>query len=317
MSAESRRPGRRIAVGILAAILLAASAVYIASTFQWGAAFGVLANANPAWFFLGSGAAIIAYWGVRALRWRYLIAGMDARVPFVDLYLCSSVALSLSVLTPLQSGEALKVELLKRYCRGSRLPGYSAFALERVADLYVVAAIGIVALASPSGLAAHALLLAALFIALPVAGYLVLHNVRLPGRMGEFVAHIQSGVRTPAMLLLLLVLTFASWAIVALGWQACLLSISIRLGFLDVLGLLSVVTVASIASFIPGGLGVAEASVAEFLIRGGFAPPLAQAGALSLRGFSLLVILLGGIHFLALRARWRHARRRRAGEGAR
>ncbi len=127
--------------------------------------------------------------------------------------------------------------------------------------------------------------------------------------MGEFVAHLQRGVRTPTMLLLLLVSTFVSWSIVALGWQACLLSISIQLDFLDVLGLLSVVTVASIVSFIPGGLGVAEASVAEFLIRCGLAAPVAQAGALSLRGFSLLVILLGGIHLLALRARWKHARR--------
>jgi glycosyltransferase 2 family protein len=308
MNVEAKHPARRIVVWMIAAVLLTASAAYIVSTFQWGAAFGVLANADPAWFFLGGGGAIVAYWGVRALRWRYLMGGMGARAPFLDLYLCSSVALSLSVFTPLQSGEALKVELLKRYGRVSRLPGYSAFALERVADLYVVGAIGVVALVSASSSTVYALLLAGLFIGLPVAGYIVLHNLRLPGRGGEFVALLQSAVRTPEMLLILLVLTVASWALVALGWHACLLSISIRLGFLDMLGLLSVVTLAGIVSLIPGGLGVAEASVAEFLMHYGLAAPLAQAGALCLRGHSLLVILLGGIHLLALRARSKHSR---------
>lgn len=308
MSAGSKRPRQWIAFGVVV-VFLCVSGAYIASTFQWRAAFGVLIDADPAWFFLGSGGAIIAYWGVRALRWRYLMGTMATRVPFVDLYLCSSVALSLSVLTPLQSGEALKVELLRRYGSGHRLPGYSALALERVADIYVVAAIGVVALTSPSGSTLYALLLAGLFVALPVSAYLALHAVRLPGRMGKFVAHLQSGVRTPPMLLLLLVLTFASWVIVALGWEACLRSISIRLGFLDMLGLLSLVTLASIVSLIPGGLGIAEASVAEFLIRCGFTAPLSQAGALALRGFSLLVIFLGSIHLLALRARRNHALR--------
>jgi len=307
MSIQSKLPMRRMAVWAFAGAVLAASVAYIGSTFEWNAALGVLRHADPVRFFLGGGYAIVAYWSVRAMRWRYLMREMGAPAPFLDMYLCNSVALSLSVFTPLQSGEALKVELLKRYGRIARLPGYSAFALERAADLYVVAAIAIVALASTTASTALTVGIAGLLIISPVAGHMVLHKLRLPGRIGEFVAALQRGVRTRSMVLILLLSTFASWALVALGWYACLASISIHLGFFDMLGLLAVVTLASIASLIPGGLGVAEASVATSLMHFGVAAPLAQAGALCLRGYSLLVILLGVAHLLALRARSNHS----------
>jgi len=306
MSIRSKLPMRRMVVWGFAGAVLAASVAYIASTFEWHAAFGVLGHADPVWFFLGGGYAIVAYWGVRALRWRYLMREMGAPASFLDLYLCSSVALSLSVFTPLQSGEALKVELLKRYGRVARLPGYSAFALERAADLYVVASIGLVAFASGAAPTGFTMAIAGLLIFAPVAGYMVLHKLRLPGRVGEFVAALQRGVRTPSMVLVLLLSTCASWSLVAVGWYACLVSISIHLGFFDSLALLAVVTLASIASLIPGGLGVAEASVATALLHFGVAAPLAQAGALCLRGYSLLVILLGVAHLLTLRARSSH-----------
>jgi uncharacterized membrane protein YbhN (UPF0104 family) len=300
---------KRAAVILVGAFILVASAAYIATTFQWREVLKLLARANLAWFLLGSGTAILGYWVVRAFRWRYLMSGMQVKVGFLDLYLCSSVALSLSVLTPLQSGEALKVELLRKYGGFGRLPGYSAFALERVADLYVVIAIGAVALLSPSGSVTRAALLLALFMALPIAAYVGLHKIHWRGRAGEFVRHLQQGIGDPATLAVFLLSTFLSWGIVALGWQACLASLSIVLGFTDMLGLLSVVTLASILSFIPGGLGIAEAGITEFLIRYGVDAPRAQAGALMLRGFSILVILLGSVHLLLLRARWKRARK--------
>src|SRR5205807_9248122 len=116
--------------------------------FEWAEALGLLARLDFATVVGGSGTALLGYWAVRAFRWRLLLLGMGVRCPFVSLYLCSSVALSLSVVTPLQSGEALKVELLRKCAGAGRRPGYSAFVLERVADLYAIVAIGIVAAAA-------------------------------------------------------------------------------------------------------------------------------------------------------------------------
>lgn len=300
MPSSPRRREPRVA-WILAALVLAASVAYIVATFQWGDALAILARADAAWFLGGGSAAILAYWTLRALRWRLLLRGMGAEAPFADLYLSSSVALSLSVLTPLQSGEALKVELLQRQGHVRRMPGYSAFAIERVADLYVVAAIGAVSIAGSD--ASSLALATAVAVALPVAAFALLHRVRLEGRAGELVGHLQEGVAHARTLAALLLLTAAGWLAVAFGWQASLRSIAIALDLRQALALLSIITLATIASFIPGGLGIAEAGTAAMLRRFGMDDALAQAGALALRGFSLLVIALGLAHLVVLRRR--------------
>lgn len=299
---------KSIAALAVGSATLVISGIYIAATFRWRAVLDLLSTARPAWLLLGGSAAIVGYWVMRAFRWGYLMRGMQSRPGFLDLYLCSSVALSLSVFTPLQSGEALKVELLRKYGSGARLPGYSAFLIERVADLYVVVAMGVIAFASPSRSGSHGVLFALLFLVLPIAAFFALHRIRLGGSFGEFVAHLQGGVGSASKLLVLLASTFLGWIIVALGWQACLFSLPIRLDFLELLGLVSIVTLASILSFIPGGLGIADASAAELMIRHGVEVPLAQAGALILRSFSILVIVLGIVHLLLLRARGRRQR---------
>jgi uncharacterized membrane protein YbhN (UPF0104 family) len=296
---------KSIAAKGVGALVLAACGAYVWRSFQWQEAFGLLSRADPAWFLAGGGAGIIAFWTIRALRWQFLLRAMRAEGRFVELYLCCAVALSFSVFTPLQSGELLKVELLKRYGRVARLPGYSALLLERAVDLYAIVAIGIVALAfragflSPGGTALAAVLLPAL----PVASYLLLHRLQPHGRLGQVVGLVQEGVRSPAALGMVLVLTFLGWAMVALAWQACFVSLSIALGIIDMLGLLSAITLASIISFVPGGIGIVEAGVAEILIGHGIDAPLAQAGALLLRALSFVTVGLGLLHWLVLRRR--------------
>ena len=86
----------------------------------------------------------------------------------------------------------------------------------------------------------------------------------------------------------------------ALGWQACFFSISITLGLTDMLGLLSIVTLASAVSFIPGGIGIAEAGITELLMSYGISAPLSQAGALVLRALSFLILAIGALHWLLL-----------------
>ncbi len=297
---------RRRAIWLVATALFLASAAYLTRTFQWREAFALLARADFATFVAGSGAALLAYWAVRAWRWRMIMQAMGVRCGFVSRYLCSSVALSLSVFTPLQSGELLKIELLRKCVGAGRLPGYSAFALERVADLYAIIALGLVAAASSAVSTPQALAVAAGLFVLPLAAY-PLGGVTLPkGRVGDFLAHMRTGVGSPYALLIFMTLTFASWLLVAAAWYACLRGVSITLGIAELLGLLCLATLATLLSFVPAGLGVAEASISGILISYGVEPALAQAGALALRAFSVLVIALGALHFLWLR---RHLKR--------
>lgn len=61
---------------------------------------------------------------------------------------------------------------------------------------------------------------------------------------------------------------------------------------------MSVMTVIDVLSFIPGGVGVSDAGIAELLIRTGHGSPASQVGALAIRFYRILMALSGGVHFL-------------------
>ena len=68
----------------------------------------------------------------------------------------------------------------------------------------------------------------------------------------------------------------------------------------------TVVTLAAILSFIPGGLGVSEAGSAQILMKFGQSAATAQAGAILIRSYGMLVVLLGLAHlgvWLVMRSR--------------
>jgi uncharacterized membrane protein YbhN (UPF0104 family) len=86
---------------------------YVISHFQWQEAIGIVRQANLWLFFAVSGVTTLICWAFRALRWHVLLRRLGTDINLVDLYLCCAVALSLSIIKPFQSGEMLKVELVK------------------------------------------------------------------------------------------------------------------------------------------------------------------------------------------------------------
>ncbi len=284
---------------------------YVLISFEWVAILPVLGSAQPLWL-LGAGSlSIILYWMLRALRWLILLRRAGVVVSPFDLYMCSAVSLSLAIITPLQSGEALKVEWLRRYGLRDRIPGYSSFAIERLADLLVVgvlAAVSIWGQLGPgdreiivlSGLAMGLLLL---------VGAGVIRTARVGRSARGLPWYLQRYVSDGPTVMLVLLVTFLAWVMVALGWRVCLYSISIDLTVQEAIALMSVVTVINILSGVPGAVGVSEVSSAELLVRQGQTVSLAQAGALVLRLYGVLILLLGAGH-LGL---WRAARAGRRG----
>ena len=99
----------------------------------------------------------------------------------------------------------------------------------------------------------------------------------------------------------------AGWLVVVAGWGVCIAAIGIWLSPLQLMFLTSAVTLLNVLSFVPGGLGVAEVSTVVALAHFGVSDALAQAGAIILRSYGLVIIFCGVIHFaiwrIALRAK--------------
>jgi uncharacterized membrane protein YbhN (UPF0104 family) len=296
---QSKVSRRLVAFGI-GGTFLCFSFRYIYVNFQWAQIYQLMRQLHLYRFLIGGGLSIIAYWLLRALRWRLMLHRLNIKATVSDLYLCTSIALSMAILTPLQSGEAFKVELLKKMSTVDRSPGYTSFALERYLDLFAVMLLAIISLSArltgaSSRLYIFYLLAASIFL---FAVLFIACKWDFGGKAREYQGHIRACVSDPRMLLSVVALTLLCWVTVACGWQICLHSLSIDINLRDALSLTSIMTIINILSFIPGAVGVSEAGIAEFLTRLGKAPAAAQAGALVLRFYSFLIILIGIFHLL-------------------
>ena len=294
-----KRPAIRVTGFVLSGLLFAGSVWYIARTFQWAEVGRLLVRVNLLLLLVGGGGSLLLYWFLRALRWQFLLRRMDVRIPLLDVYLCTVVTVSFATITPLQSGEMLKVELLRKFGMIGRFTGYGTFVVERVLDLAVLLSIGCVGLLTtvailPDRRYAYVILVVILLCAL--GGLLLALKLHLPGKAGEFLAHVQECARDPGTLLGAFTMTCFSWVSVALSWQVLLYSGGVDLGFLRSLALMAVVALIGILSLIPGGLGISEASTTGILVQFGQAAPAAQTGALVLRSYTVLALALGAAH---------------------
>jgi uncharacterized membrane protein YbhN (UPF0104 family) len=292
-------------------IVFAGSVWFIGRTFRWGELAQVLRNVNVTFLIVGGGASIVAYWALRTLRWHILLRRTDTHVPFLDLYMCTAVSLSFALFTPLQSGEIVKIELLKKYGMIRRFPGYGSFLVERALDLAVLLTMACVSLLTivdilPNRTYAYVIL--GCLVLVCVAGLIALAKVRLKGRPQQLMETMRQCVGNVPTLIMVTAITCFSWASVAFSWQVFLYSGGIHVSFAQAVALMSIVALISILSLIPGGIGVSEVGTSQMLMHFGFAAPVAQAGSLVLRCYSLVAIALGVGH-LGL---WKLVRLRRS-----
>jgi uncharacterized membrane protein YbhN (UPF0104 family) len=261
------------------------------------------------------GLTILFYWFLRTLRWFLMLRRLGIHVRLIDLYLCTAISLSLAIFTPIQSGEALKVELLKKAGSMNRAPGYGSFVLERYLDFCAVILLASVSLSAhlaDMGKGSWALYLLSTLAAL-VAALMVLCQWQFRGRLHEIQQNIIQCINDPWTVMFLAGLTFLGWAVVALGWRISLQSLGIEIDLPRSLALMSVITIINILSFIPGAVGISEAGIAGFLLRLGKDAVAAQAGALIIRCYGLLIVILGVVHLVFWRRRMASRAKRLAG----
>ena len=295
---------RRVALWFALAIF-AASFLYLLLTFQWSQVFDLFLTADfLLWPLLLMFLTIPLYWLLRTLRWFMMLRESGFSCSFTELYLVTAIALSVAQFTPFQSGEMMKMELMKRRCNLDRGRGYSSFVVERCADLLVVLLVAMLALLVWSNLSLNRQTLFLLIFFLFFTGFLfclAIKIIPLPQPVSRFLTEIFSFVRQPALFLSVLLLTCLSWLVVAAGWHFAFAALQLSPGYPSVVLLVALVTLINLSSLIPGSIGIAEAAIALVLIFLHQEPAAAQAGALMIRGYGCLILIVGGVHYLLYR----------------
>ena len=236
------------------------------------------------------------------MRWFVLLKAAGIHIDFFYLYLVGAISAAFSIVTPLQSGEALKVEMLKKIGVLERVPGYGIFMTERILDLIVVLLMAILSIifgvANFMDVSTMFILVAVMLICFTVF-FVIIQRLSPDNTVGRFFQPFNQCVRSGKVLATVVILTIGCWFFVVLGWYASLHSISISVNLLETVAMTAITTLIGIFSLSPWSLGISEVSISSFLVYFKQDVPLAQAGALIIRVYGIVTLILGFVHFLA------------------
>ena len=281
--------------------LAAVCLYYVATGFQWAEIWRTLRGINLPMFLAASILTTLVFWFLRTLRWAVLLKNENLAVSFSKLYLYTAVTVGFANFTPFQSGEALKVELMRKH-GGGRFSGYNYFFFEKLLDLLVIstlAAFGVFVLfesAVGNRIQLAVAGLTSVLVILTLAFAVVLKKIPEKLQIYRRFISAQSGDLFRAFLL-----TLASWATMIFGWKFIFQSAAIDLTILQTTAVISLTTIIGILSLIPGAIGISEISVAAMLSQMGYESIAAQTGAVMIALYSLVILILSVIHLIILR----------------
>jgi uncharacterized membrane protein YbhN (UPF0104 family) len=293
---------KRLFVFVFACTTCAVCLWYVASHFQWTAIRSTLREVD---FVELTGALLathFAYILTRAWRWNIAVARIDPKTSFAKTYVITAIAAGLANYTPGQMGEALKVEILKQQGRGERLPLLGVFAIERILDVAAITVMGLIGLTLNRDFThqhPRALPGLAAVLVLTMLGLVCLRALRRSGQLFRWMQPLYLGIGTIGTWTKMAAATACSWALVAAAWMLSLSATGAELSWPQLILVLPVVTLGSILSLIPGGLGVSEVMVPPLLVPMGVPVATAQAGALMLRIYGVMTLFIGLAHLLA------------------
>jgi uncharacterized membrane protein YbhN (UPF0104 family) len=281
---------------VLVALIACSVVLY---QFDWRNMLVLLPTLPVGWLLLVMTSGTILVFATSAARW--IVVNQlpwEART-IKRVYCYVALAMAASLVTPFQLGELLKI----RFAQESGLKlGHTAvnLALERIADLFAICALGV------SGLIYIQTRL--FFVALAALFSIMLFSILTPRMLQGFIAWLGAtsfgdrlrylaGPPLPLRNLVIVgVMTFLKWGLTLALWMLIIKLANVDISFWQGSFLLGAVTAISILSMIPGGIGVQEFSVRAMLVGMGIEPLHAETAAIVLRLLTPVMVLIAAAH---------------------
>jgi uncharacterized membrane protein YbhN (UPF0104 family) len=289
---------KRTIQNMLALLLVSACILYIYGKYDWGHIFSRITHIKIQLIFF-SCCAYVLYIFLRALRWHSLLRNIKPTIPMGKLYLPSAIISTLSMVTPPQIAETLKIEVMRRHGLDAR-HAFWFFVFDRILDIAVIGCLFFISLL----VVGKSILI---YLSYTINAPILLTSLILVGAAGALLVWayrksnssiIKKLVSMPSALVNSVFLTLLGWLSIGLAWKFALSSVEIHVSFFEVIFLMTGTMVIIILSFIPGGLGISEVAIEQILASYGVNTITAQTGAVAMRLIAILWIAIGIAHIL-------------------
>ena len=250
-------------------------------------------------------------WIPLIIRWHFLLKNCEMQIPFrksIIVYLSGSAL----QITPGQIGELIKAQILKNLFNIPRTKSAPIILVEKVYDLIgaiIASIIGIIILELEIYLILFAILVLALiffFMYYKPAFELFLGKISKTKFFSKYTENISESyeiikkVTTPKVAIRSIFLSITYWFIVSTAVYYTLLAFGLDiLNYLMVLSIFTTSTILGAITFIPGGIGVTEGTIAGLFVLEGIHMSTALVLSVLIRIVTLWYNV--GIGFIALK----------------
>ncbi len=232
---------------------------------------------------------LLLYWWVRTLRWRTFLVQEGLEYSLLELFRVNVVSLTAGVVSPAQSGEALKIGMLHVKASADRKKLALIFFVEKLLDVA--------------------------FMFLFLLSFLLVSDGALLGGKGVVLVMIVTGVTVLALgisaklkyghgLWIPILYTILSWLLIVAVWQVSLVSVECIVSGGQIIFLVGGTMVASMLSLMPAGIGAADVSAYEILKYFGVGSADARYGVIALRLMGSFMFLFGLFVSCVLKFSW-------------
>ncbi|GBE57366.1 hypothetical protein BMS3Abin01_00278 [bacterium BMS3Abin01] len=283
------------------------------------ASFGdlIAAFSRFQWYYLPLALALVFLnYLIRYVKWEYLLRAIHLRIPAGPSFIIFISGLTMTI-SPAKMGEVLKSFMLREYQSVPVSRSSPIVVAERIADV-----IAVIILGSAGALAYHSgrsVLVATVVLMVLFIGIIqwrslslrLLHLVermtparRFAGHMEEFYEKSYSLLRA-RHLLPAVALSVIGWFLECVAAWLCLKGLGLDLSLVLVTFIFVIASLAGALAMIPGGLGVAEASMTGLFIANGIGRGDAVAATLLIRlvtfwfaiGLGIIAVSIYGIRY--------------------
>lgn len=211
---------------------------------------------------------------MRAVKWHLYSRELNVKISFKRNLLVFLSGLSMT-LTPVRVGEVLKCYLLKRFSKVSISETLPAVVVERLTDLIALCMLSLLGIF----ISRSSAILAAVFSFVILLVFLLIRNKSVYNLISKFpilnrfvdqIGSLQKSGRSLAsrkIILLSIIITVPAWFLEGLGMWVIITALGVNVSLLTCVFIFSFSSVFGAVSMLPGGLGVAEASITVLLMQ--------------------------------------------------
>lgn len=242
---------------------------------------------------------LFAYFIVRAIRWKVLLKNYGIDIPFSRIYLNNTIALSLASYTPAQTGEIIKLQLIKNADKIKRRKTAPPFVIEKFLDLITILIFFIIgaAIFKKEWITNYfPMILITVAVITLITALLVRFLLKKYPKISDYASTLKINTKT---FISTFIITVISWLLVILNWTLVSNLIGVSINFLTMIFINSVTALIIIISLIPGALGFMELSN-SYLFSNLAGVDMSQGilFALLIRLYTIFALIIGFAHIL-------------------